>query len=224
MSNAQSKTDLNFLLAMLEAKNNQNINAITKRLKSIIYSIGSKGDPSVDSLLSALTESFEIQKTISKLNTQSITDENFVLSQTNELKQKLTHIDEVYVNNSPLSRSYAFYTPEEVNNLNDNEKKIEELKNKNLDVLESAFKLNFTQLVQKTIDVLIKINKQLSLMPFAKNGPDQYEILIGVERLIDMNQKTIQQEAFRQQSKLKEDSNLETELTDLENHHQQPGE
>ena len=98
-----------------------------------------------------------------------------------------------------MSKSYAFYTPSEIDGLSEENKKIESLKNQNLDLLARAFALKDTKSSKKVIESCIKINRALTLVPFSKNGPDHPRILQELEEVIGRNAKTIDQLEFAQQ-------------------------
>ncbi len=218
-----AKTDINFRLSVLNQENKKNIDFIIKTMKSVNYTIGSKGAPTVADLCSALEESQNIHKAVTELmNNPNKPD---ALETVNKLTEKLEEVKEKTVN-VMRSKSYAFYTPEEINNLGENAKKLEEIKNKNLDNLEAAYKLNLTPGLEKTIKSIIKTNHALSLMPMAKNGPDQARILEDLEKLVGMTTKTIQQEAFRQHIKEEPARDLHTKepQVTLEAAEDQPGE
>lgn len=202
-----AKTDLNFTLSVLNNTNKDNIKFIINTLKSVNYTIGSKGAPTVADLCSALEESQKIHKEATEIANNPNQENAF-----DAVKALSEKAAEVKANTVDVmrSKSYAFYLPSELEALGDNAKKLEEIKIKNLENLEAAYKLNLTPGLEKTIESIIKTNQALAIMPMAKNGPDQARILAELEQLVGMTTKTIQQEAFRQQIKEEPDRDLHT--------------
>ena len=192
---AQAKTDLTFRVSLLRQENTQNIEFILNTLKTVDYSIGSKGDPSVQDLNSALQTSNKVRTGLTTIEyTQNKTDAYALLD---ELSNQVKEVAENTVN-VIRSKSYGFYTPEEKESIGENGNRINEIKNKNIELLEAAYKLKSTPGVEKIIESAIKTNKALSIMPMAKNGPDQPKILSQLENVVSRNTKTLQQLEFQQ--------------------------
>lgn len=207
MALAQSKTDMNFKINVLNQENMKNIDFIIRTMKTVDFAIGSKGAPTVEDLCAALKESQNIHKEVASLldNPNQLDAQNKV----NSLTEKVSEIRENTVE-AMRSKSYGFYTPEEKEGLSDNNKRINDLKNKAMESLEFAYKLKLTLGLEKSIDTLIKTVDALSLMPYAKNGPDQPKILDGLEQVVGIHTKAIHQESFRQQQKEEPNKDLQT--------------
>ena len=219
MALAQSKTDLDFKINILNQENMKNIDFIIKTIKSVDFAIGSKGKPTVEELCSALKESQNIHKSVASL----IDNPNQLdaLNTVNSLSEKVSEIRENTVE-AIRSKSYGFYTQQEKEGLSENNKRIDDIKNRAMDALALAYKLKLTPGLEKSIDTLIKTVDALSLMPYAKNGPDQPKILDGLEQVVGLQTKAIQQEGFRQHMKEEPSNDLHTKepQVNLENQQQ----
>ena len=218
------KTDLNFRLAMLKKENMNNINFIIKTSKSVIAALGSNGKPTMNDLCAALKDSQKINIQIDMI--QSLPDNPSKPLMYTNLKDQVAEIKQNTVD-ALLSKSYAFYTPEAIDGLSDENKRINELKNRNLDNLTKAYSLGKAQGIRKIIDSCIKTNRALAILPFSKNGPDHPAILDNLEELIDRNTKTLQQLEFQNNMRNPEPkpkTKLASDVQTLEAAEEQPGE
>ena len=203
---AQAKTDLNFRISVLRQVNTQNIEFILNTLKTVDYTIGSKDEPSIRDLNSALQTSNKVRTGLTTIEfMQNNTDAYTLLD---ELSNQVKEVTENTVDVT-RSKSYGFYTPEEKESIGERGDKINELKNKNIEILESAYKLKSTPGVEKIIESALKTNKALAIMPMAKNGPDQPRILSQLEEVISKNTKSLQQLEFQQNNNGRETPKVE---------------
>ena len=220
---SRSKTDELFLLTMIEKVNMNNITFITKQSRSIIAALGSNGSPTMNDLCSALKDCQKFNVEIQKLKMSDFKLNPLAIASIMDIKHKVDYIKE-HIVEATLSKSYAFYTPEALEGLSEENKKINDLKNKNLDNLELAYKLGKVKGINKVIDSCIKVNKALAILPFSKNGPDHPAIIADLERVIDMNTKTLQQMQFlnRETQQPQPKTKLVSNVQELEVAEEQP--
>lgn len=206
MDKAHSKTDASFLLFILEEKTLNLTKSILSQLNTLMFTVGSKGKPSILDLSDGLANAQSTLEKIAELKEKAklpSVDQAELFDQVKELSAQITEIDESCVNVRTRSKSYGFYTEKDINELTEFDKKVEALKNSNIHDIERALQLKCTDDVKAFIDSCIKINKSLAILPYSRDeagAPEAgaLEILDRIEKLVGLNKKTLDQITFRQ--------------------------